>query len=96
MNSTTGNFSFEELQFGVNIVCSMFDAVELGGGTANRTAESFVKEFCPLDMFVYFLKQMVDYHSQLSYSDDMGGGMEDHDVCIYQSLIALMVMFPER
>lgn len=96
MSSNKGNYSFEELSLGVNIICSMFDAVELGGGTANRTADFFVKEFCSLKTFTFFLERMVDYHSRLTYSDDMGGGMEDNDVCIYQSLIALMVMFPER
>lgn len=96
MSTSCGGYSLDELAFGVNIICAMFDAFELGGGITDRSAHYFNKVFCSSKRFSEFLAKMVEYHDKLHYSDDMGGGMEENDVCIYQSLIALMVIFPER
>lgn len=96
MKCPTGRYSFNELIEGVNIVSSLFDAFELGGGITEKSAYYFIEQFCTLAPFSDFLKKMVEYHGRLVYDGDMGGGMEESDICIYQSLLALMVMFPER
>ena len=96
MDVVSGKFSLDDLAFGVNIICAIFDAFELGGGTSDRSAIYFNETFCSSAAFIEFLVKMVAYHERLIYSDNMGGGMEEDDVCIYQSLIALMVLFPER
>ena len=89
-------FSSDEMKEVVEIVCSIFDSFELGGGLTEEEAQSFICSFCNSRNFSHFIKCLVHYHSLLKYTEYMGGGLEENDVCIYQSLLALMVIFPER
>lgn len=88
-------FRFDEAEFAAEIVCALFDSFELGGGLTEEEADRFIKMF-RTEKFLHFLDCMIRYHKRLQYSEDMGGGLEENDKCIYQSLLALMVIFPER
>ena len=78
------------------VINSIFDAFELGGDIEFEQANSLIHIIILTNGFRQFLVKMIDYYSIIDFSSDMGGGMENDDKCIYQSLFGLIALFPER